>query len=203
MIRRILTISSAALALAWVALAVASYTLVCLRGFYGNYTFPLFKPTGEMVDELQPDGTRWLVRDEQGTFTTWQVGPDVSDYVNLYSPGVWIEKSSLPFFSITVIVPTRLPMSSKGFDPSGGVPYILDYFTLNGQLVISICFWFPITVFSIAPLVWLTRKLRRRRRRKRNLCVTCGYNLRGNTSGRCPECGTPVPTQELNAEPRN
>jgi drug/metabolite transporter (DMT)-like permease len=22
------------------------------------------------------------------------------------------------------------------------------------------------------------------------LCQACGYNLRGNTSGRCPECGT-------------
>ena len=24
-------------------------------------------------------------------------------------------------------------------------------------------------------------------------CVSCGYDLRGNVSGRCPECGTPVP----------
>jgi hypothetical protein len=24
------------------------------------------------------------------------------------------------------------------------------------------------------------------------LCMKCGYNLRGNVSGRCPECGTPV-----------
>ena len=23
-------------------------------------------------------------------------------------------------------------------------------------------------------------------------CVTCGYNLTGNTSGVCPECGTPT-----------
>jgi hypothetical protein len=22
-------------------------------------------------------------------------------------------------------------------------------------------------------------------------CASCGYNLRGNVSGRCPECGTP------------
>jgi|GEM_PF-5022504 len=24
------------------------------------------------------------------------------------------------------------------------------------------------------------------------LCVSCGYDLTGNTSGRCPECGTPL-----------
>lgn len=29
-------------------------------------------------------------------------------------------------------------------------------------------------------------------RRKRNHCVQCGYSLRGNVSGRCPECGTEV-----------
>lgn len=23
-------------------------------------------------------------------------------------------------------------------------------------------------------------------------CLTCGYNLTGNISGRCPECGTPI-----------
>lgn len=26
------------------------------------------------------------------------------------------------------------------------------------------------------------------------ICRVCGYNLRGNRSGRCPECGTPVAT---------
>jgi hypothetical protein len=26
---------------------------------------------------------------------------------------------------------------------------------------------------------------------KPDACVTCGYNLTGNESGRCPECGSP------------
>ncbi len=30
---------------------------------------------------------------------------------------------------------------------------------------------------------------RRHRRRKRGLCVACGYDLTGNESGRCSECG--------------
>ena len=25
------------------------------------------------------------------------------------------------------------------------------------------------------------------------ICVQCHYNLTGNTSGTCPECGTPIP----------
>jgi hypothetical protein len=29
-------------------------------------------------------------------------------------------------------------------------------------------------------------------RRQMGLCVRCGYELTGNVSGICPECGTPV-----------
>ncbi len=31
--------------------------------------------------------------------------------------------------------------------------------------------------------------LRRYRRRRRGECIGCGYNLTGNESGMCPECG--------------
>lgn len=35
------------------------------------------------------------------------------------------------------------------------------------------------------------RMLRTRARSERGHCVKCGYNLTGNTSGACPECGEP------------
>ena len=34
--------------------------------------------------------------------------------------------------------------------------------------------------------------LRRSHRRRLGLCVKCGYDLTGNVSGVCPECGTPT-----------
>ena len=34
--------------------------------------------------------------------------------------------------------------------------------------------------------------LRRWRRRRGGRCLSCGYNLRDNESGVCPECGTPI-----------
>ena len=37
------------------------------------------------------------------------------------------------------------------------------------------------------------------RRRRRGLCVECGYNLRGNESGVCPECGTTTPHTSVSA----
>lgn len=35
----------------------------------------------------------------------------------------------------------------------------------------------------------LTPRLRHRSRRRRGLCLACGYDLAGNPSGICPECG--------------
>ena len=45
------------------------------------------------------------------------------------------------------------------------------------------------------------RRLRARERRNQHLrsldlCPSCGYNLRGNVSGVCPECGTPTGPRE-------
>lgn len=52
-------------------------------------------------------------------------------------------------------------------------------------------FWLLFLLFATYPAVTYIRgPLRRYHRRKRGLCVRCGYNLTGNVSGVCPECGT-------------
>ncbi len=53
--------------------------------------------------------------------------------------------------------------------------------------------WFPFVVLSAYPtLVFIRGPARRWRRRRRGLCLTCGYNLEGNVSGVCPECGSEI-----------
>ncbi len=53
--------------------------------------------------------------------------------------------------------------------------------------------WVPLLLFAAYPTIAFIRgPLRRRRRRKRGLCLSCGYDLTGNTSGVCPECAGKV-----------
>lgn len=54
--------------------------------------------------------------------------------------------------------------------------------------------WYPAVALSAYPMWMLIRGPGlRHRRRRRNQCLRCGYDLTGNVSGVCPECGTPVP----------
>jgi hypothetical protein len=47
-------------------------------------------------------------------------------------------------------------------------------------------------LFAAYPTAALIRgPMRRWKRRRNGLCINCGYNLTGNVSGVCPECGTP------------
>ena len=48
--------------------------------------------------------------------------------------------------------------------------------------------WFLALIFAILPTVWLI-KWRKRRALGDNVCVNCGYDLTGNTTGKCSECG--------------
>lgn len=53
-------------------------------------------------------------------------------------------------------------------------------------LIVSLlCSIYPTLVFYRGPL-------RRWRRRRKGLCLKCGYNLTGNTTGICSECGTEI-----------
>ncbi len=56
---------------------------------------------------------------------------------------------------------------------------------------LTLPFWIP-SVFFGSSVWWLSGPVHRRRKRKKlGLCVKCGYNLRGLTEPRCPECNTP------------
>lgn len=49
---------------------------------------------------------------------------------------------------------------------------------------------FVVLFVPYLPARYVHYKLRWRRLEDANLCGACGYDLTGNVSGRCPECGT-------------
>jgi hypothetical protein len=56
----------------------------------------------------------------------------------------------------------------------------------------SVTVWSFVAVTSVLPLLFFHDARKRHRRRLAYCCERCGYNLTGNTSGICPECGTPI-----------
>jgi hypothetical protein len=61
--------------------------------------------------------------------------------------------------------------------------------------------WSLILLLSLLPCVSLYRWWFHPIRRPGE-CRRCGYDLTGNTSGTCPECGTPVPKAPAEKSPR-
>jgi hypothetical protein len=52
--------------------------------------------------------------------------------------------------------------------------------------------WLVTLLFGLAPLTWLWRWWRRHPRNIVGRCRFCQYDLTGNVSGICPECGTKI-----------
>ena len=57
----------------------------------------------------------------------------------------------------------------------------------EGQLIVDVCLWLPFLALLLpASLLWWLDT-----RPRPGFCRRCDYDLTGNTTGRCPECGTP------------
>lgn len=75
-------------------------------------------------------------------------------------------------------------------------PHRLTVEGTNGTLVTTyfeLTLWLPLLAIAAYPaVVFLRGPVLRWRRQRKGLCVACGYNLTGNVSGVCSECGREV-----------
>lgn len=76
--------------------------------------------------------------------------------------------------------------SLRGFFYLGRYPSKSGYRRLD--LTINLL-WPSILLAAYPTVVFVRGPLRCWRRRRRGLCLKCGYDLTGNTTGVCPECG--------------
>ena len=89
----------------------------------------------------------------------------------------------------------RFPQNLRPFwdfgpmSPGWGGPTVISTYNVN----VFVPYWCVLAVSAPLPALWLIWTRRRRRgKNNRMLCTHCGYNLTGNTSGVCPECGTAI-----------
>ena len=99
-------------------------------------------------------------------------------------------------------MPPRLNWFSKavydGLAATGMIFTIAGYASLAVGRLLGLPGWFyifPVVISAAAGIVaargsWALSV--RRHRRSLGRCPDCGYDLTGNTSGVCPECGTAV-----------
>jgi len=75
-------------------------------------------------------------------------------------------------------------------------------FPAGRSLELTIAFWWPLGLFVVLTmiLVYTAHPLRRRRWQREGRCLSCGYDLTGNVSGVCPECGKGVPRELRDSE---
>lgn len=79
--------------------------------------------------------------------------------------------------------------AERSFEMRWAVPHTSDcaQSTMGSWREVVIPLWAPLMLVGL-PTLWMLWS--RRRRRPPGHCVACGYDLTGNVSGRCPECGT-------------
>lgn len=66
-------------------------------------------------------------------------------------------------------------------------------YTIGRHRIVIVRLWIVFILFATYPTIAFIRgPVRRHRRRRKGLCIRCGYNLTGNVSGVCPECGEPT-----------
>lgn len=134
----------------------------------------------------------YVVLDESGSV---KVRPTV---------GLEVPKDLLPPFKSTTTLNvwqpgtaswiTTTPVVYRTFSFAGfSLALVPDQFPGSRSLTglnATLPLWMPLLLFGLPLGILLARgPLRRLHRRRCGLCLKCGYNLQGNTSGTCPECG--------------
>ena len=73
------------------------------------------------------------------------------------------------------------------FSEVAGLPE--RYIAYPGGRFLRVPLLYLFILFAVLPCIWTWRTVRAWRRHPPGHCQSCGYNLTGNTSGVCPECG--------------
>ncbi len=125
---------------------------------------------------------RWRIEPVEGTLFMRE----------LHDGGLWVGEPGERSYGLHLprVSVDEKPASNRGMHVSDdgarvlGSPYVPAC-----EWSVDLPFWFPLAL-CVVPTAYLW--WRRGRRIPPGHCRKCGYNLTGNVSGRCPECGSAV-----------
>ncbi len=135
-----------------------------------------------------------------GTCLAWIVRPDSLELVPLQETEAGRLESHWVLFlhpgglTIDYGPYTWLTPPRKFFSPGfAGFGYAHHRTTNQEYRSFKIPYWALFVLFATHPAIAFIRgPVRRWQRRRRGLCLTCAYDLTGNESGVCSECGAGI-----------
>ncbi len=116
----------------------------------------------------------------------------IDSYITVPNPRVWVVQRVVVVYINpgTLVVAVGPNLYLKEFSVFG---FECRLQSRSGIVRYIIPFWMPFILFATYPTIAFIRcPLRRYRRRRIGLCIHCGYNLTGNTTGVCSECGVVI-----------
>ena len=127
-----------------------------------------------------------------GVVSYWRGLPDDALWIPMLTAEKQVQAAMVRgTLHVVYSCPTTQPVGNMKSEKHFGPFYVKQVtFGMSEANGAGVPFWSIAALAVIYPSAALAvGPLRRRRRRKRNQCVQCGYNLRGLTERRCPECG--------------
>jgi hypothetical protein len=189
--------------------AFATLTVICAAGaLLATGIWPRSNSTSDLFFYSaffdRDDLTFWRVtmitigRGGVGIHQAWRSGPKAT-FRNLTEQTYIRINQSLATAPFHHTLPARYPDFNSGRPQwdRGGIKWV--YYNRDDptqppsysyELVAPL--WTVATALSIVPLFWFWRWNIRRKRVRAGCCTRCGYDLTGNASGVCPECGAGV-----------
>jgi hypothetical protein len=170
-------------------LLIAAVCTLSWRSYRHCDVLAVFGPGGKVGGVVFLRGEVWVAASNIGMDEPWTART---------ASGTLEDGDELRQLLMTDATPTMTSRSAVGTPPAIArrwqfflVSHRKDAFGLEGSWCSTAGgpAWalLPIGAWPVA--TWLIRRGRQFRRKRRGWCLACGYDLRGNTDERCPECG--------------
>ena len=171
---------------------LAAIVATCIRSYWMQDNVAFESQPSRGANGFTGYGNWWFVTGDGSVFAMHEYHFSRSTGVSgIFGPGMryWNSDTApddMPYFGVT-------PHWGFGFLSN---KWQSSSFMFHESQTARFPIWVPAILVIPFPAGALIAVVRSRRIQPRMRCASCGYNLTANTSGVCPECGTPLPVQQ-------